>query len=75
MRNYMDGPRPILATRIEKLRKEKKMTQKEVAEKLNISRSAYSQYEIGKKEPRIYTLIAIADLYKVSIDYLVGRLN
>lgn len=62
-----------LADRLKELRKEKGMTQKEVAEKINISQSAYAFYETAKKEPKIETLKKIADLFKVSLDYLTGR--
>lgn len=55
------------------LRKNKKMTQKEVAEKINTTQRAYAFYEKGDREPSIDTLIKLADLYNVPIDILVGR--
>lgn len=73
-KDFIENAKPILAQRLKELRKEHNLTQQEVADKINISRPAYSQYEIGKKEPRLYTLIAIADFYKISVDYLLGRL-
>lgn len=54
------------------LRKEVGLTQKEVAEKLNISQQTYSDYENCKTEPTIETLIAIANFFEVSTDYLLG---
>ena len=48
-------------------------TQAEVAEKLHISRTAYAGYESGRNEPDLKTLVKIADLYGVSLDYLAGR--
>jgi len=55
------------------LRKNKKLTQREVAEFLNISRSTYNAYEQEISEPGIDTLIKLADFYRTSIDFLVGR--
>ena len=59
--------------KIKELRKSKKFTQKDVAEKIGITRPAYTAYEIGKRQPDFETLQKIADLYEVSIDYLLGR--
>ena len=50
------------------LRKERKVSQKELAEYLGISIRGYQFYE-----PNIKMLIALADFYGVTIDYLVGR--
>lgn len=55
------------------LRKSKGMTQKEIANELNISDRTYGHYETGKREPSIDTLIEIAKYYNISIDVLVGR--
>ena len=44
-----------------------------MAEHLGLSFRGYQNYETGQSEPKIATLIAIADYYQVSIDYLVGR--
>lgn len=63
----------ILCIRLLELRKQHGMSQQQVADKINVSRSSYSQYELGIKQPTIQTLKLIADLYKCSIDYLVGR--
>ncbi|MEG2396666.1 MAG: helix-turn-helix transcriptional regulator [Oscillospiraceae bacterium] len=63
----------ILCVRLVELRKEKKMSQQQVANEINVSRSSYSQYELGTKQPNIQTLKLIAELHHCSIDYLVGR--
>ena len=55
------------------LRKERKVQQKELAEYLEISIRGYQFYESEVNEPNIKTLIALADFYGVTIDYLVGR--
>lgn len=58
---------------LKELRKEKGITQKEIAKELNITDRTYGHYETGKREPTIDTLINIADYYNISIDILVGR--
>lgn len=64
-----------ITEQIKTLRKQNGYTQQQVADKVNVSRSAYSQYEMGLKQPTIDTLYQLAELYKCSIDYLVGRYN
>lgn len=59
--------------RLKTLRKERKIPQKELAEYLGISIRGYQFYESESNEPNIATLIALADFYGVTIDYLVGR--
>lgn len=59
--------------RIKDLREENFWTQKYVASCLNISQRAYSYYEGGKRTIPIDLLCAIAELYDVSTDYLLGR--
>lgn len=55
------------------LRKDRKLNQSELANYLGISVSAYGNYELGQREPSIETLNKLADFYKVSVDYLIGR--
>ena len=57
------------------LRKENKAKQSDIANKLSIARSTYQSYEYGVAEPDIKTLIALADYFDVSLDYLCGRQN
>ena len=57
--------------RLAATRKEQKMTQSEVAEKLNVSFQAVSLWERGETTPEIEKLTEIADLYGVSIDWLL----
>ena len=54
-------------------RKDAGFTQVEIAKKINVSQQCYSDYENGKTDPDINTLVMIADILQVSIDYLVGR--
>lgn len=60
-----------LADKIQKLRKEKEMTQAELAEKLLVSRQAISKWENGIVMPDIENIIAISELFSVPVDYLV----
>lgn len=55
------------------MRIERAITQEQLAKKLNISLKTVSHWETGYTEPSITQLIAIADLYSVSLDDLVGR--
>lgn len=58
---------------IKKLRESRRIYQREIAEFLGVTTRAYQFYESGRSEPNMKTLIAIADYFQVSIDYLVGR--
>ncbi|MBP5467152.1 MAG: helix-turn-helix transcriptional regulator [Clostridia bacterium] len=55
------------------MRVERSITQEQLAKKLNISLKTISHWETGYTEPSITQLIAIADLYSISLDELVGR--
>lgn len=55
------------------IRKERNMRQEDIARYLNVKQATYSGYESGKYEPTIETLCKLADYYKVSIDFLIGR--
>jgi len=59
--------------RLKELRKNKKLTQSEVAKELEIASSTYSNYEQGSRFPDQKTLINLAKFYEVSIDYLLGE--
>ena len=56
-----------------KLRNEKGVTQKELASVLGVTIRTITNYENSSREPNIATLIALADYFDVSLDYLVGR--
>lgn len=61
-----------LPSRLLKLRKEGKLTQKKVAETIGVSVRNYQSYEYGNFHPSAANLFALAKLYHVSIDYIVG---
>ena len=59
-------------SKIKKARENMGLTQQQVEEETKISQSTLSKYETGKLEPDIETLGILADLYEVSIDWLIG---
>ncbi len=61
--------------RIRDIREDTDMTQKQVAQILEITTQQYQLYESGKREMPMHLFIKLADYYKVSIDYLVGRVR
>ncbi|WP_248927117.1 helix-turn-helix domain-containing protein [Paenibacillus hamazuiensis] len=61
--------------RIAQLREKYSMTQEDLSGKLGITRASLSHYENNRREPDYGTMLKIADLFNVSIDYLVGRVN
>ena len=61
----------VIAKNIQKLRQEKGMTQLELAEKINYSDKSVSKWERGESLPDIVVLKAVADLFEVTLDYLV----
>ena len=67
----MNDIKTIVAKNILQLRQKKGMTQIELAERLNYSDKAVSKWERGESLPDISTLVAVADLFGVTLDYLV----
>ena len=62
----------IFYKRLKSLRIESGLSQQDIADKLNISRSAIGKYETGAAYPDIEKLIMLAGLYNCSVDYLLG---
>jgi transcriptional regulator with XRE-family HTH domain len=58
--------------RLKQLREENNLLQREIAEKLNMPRSTYVNYENGSREPDVETIKKIANYYNCTIDYLLG---
>ena len=48
-------------------------TQRDMAERLNITQPSYIRYENGKAEPSLENLVKIAEIFDVSVEYLLGR--
>ena len=59
--------------RIRDLREDNDLTQTQVAKMLGMSQTGYSKYETGENDIPTQVLIKLADFYKTSIDYLLGR--
>ena len=57
---------------IRALRRERGMTQEQLAEAMNVSAAAVSKWENGQSVPDILVLTALADFFEVSLDALVG---
>ena len=62
-----------LADHLIQLRKQRSLSQKEVADACGVVVRAYQRYEYGEREPQLSTLIRLADFYRVPLDELVGR--
>lgn len=59
--------------RLVQLRKEKNITQRQLASALNLSEVGIQNYESGRRKPAYDILLALADYFNVSLDYLCGR--
>lgn len=60
-----------LHERIYQLRKEKNMTQQDLAEKLNVSRQAVSRWEMGTAKPELDSLTALSQIFGITVDELL----
>lgn len=63
----------MFSQRLKYLRKEKKLTQNDMAELLGITRQGYAKYESGSGEPDIKAIDKLANFFNVTTDYLLGR--
>ena len=61
-----------IAQRIKDLRLSKHLTQKELAQLLNVKPTTVSGWELGRNEPSIDTLKDLARIFGVSVDYMAG---
>lgn len=59
--------------RLRDLREDNDKTQQNIADHLNMQRSVYRRYESGERETPAWVVVKLADYYKVSTDYLLGR--
>jgi transcriptional regulator with XRE-family HTH domain len=62
-----------LSKSLKELREQYKFTQKQVAEKLGVVYQTYQSYELGINLPSLENFVKLADLYDVSLDFLLGR--
>ena len=61
-----------LAEKLVSLRKQKGLTQMDLAEQLNVSRQAISRWEVGAAIPSTENLRVLSELYETSVDYLLN---
>jgi len=65
----------MLFQRLKDLREDKDLRQQDVADFLGISQTVYSRYERGFQTIPVAHLLKLADFYKTSTDYILGRTN
>lgn len=65
----------MFAERLKELRKDKNMTQVQLAEALGVSKGTVAMWEIGKREPNFETLNRLSDIFDKRIDYILGYSN
>ena len=63
----------IFQERLAEQRKLNNMTQRQMAELLGIAQPSYIRYENGSAEPTLEALVKIAEIFDISVDYLLGR--
>lgn len=63
----------VLAKNLKRLRKQKGMTQKEMASCLNLSVTGYAYYENNERDPALPTLLKISEILEVSLDTLFDK--
>lgn len=59
--------------RLYELRESQHIDRKTLGELVGLSKNVVGQYERGEKEPSVKTLVALADYFHVTVDYLLGR--
>ena len=64
---------PSFSKILKELRNIENLTQREVAEKIGVRYQSYQAYELGLSLPSLENFIKLADLFEVSLDYLIGR--
>ena len=63
----------LFSMRLRTLRKQCRLTQQQVADRLSLHRTTYTKYETGVVAPDREALVRLSELFGVSVDYLVGR--
>ena len=59
--------------RLQQLREKKRISRKVLSELCGLNSDAVRRYERGEAEPTLHSIVAIAEYFEVSVDYLVGR--
>ena len=63
----------MLAERIKELRKKRKLSQRELAERINVSQQTVGSWETGRSEPNSDMMLRLSELFGVTLDYLLGK--
>lgn len=63
----------VFRQRLQQLREKKRISRKVLSELCGLNSDAVRRYERGESEPTLHSLVAIAEYFEVSVDYLVGR--
>ena len=63
----------MIELKLRDLREDRDLTQKDIAARLQVHQTTYSDYELGKLNVPVQVLDRLADFYGVSVDYLLGR--
>jgi len=61
--------------RLRNLREDHNLSQKQIAQILGMSQTGYSKYETGENDIPTHVLLKLADYYKTTTDYILGRTN
>lgn len=59
--------------RLQHLRERKRISRKVLSELCGLNSDAVRRYERGESEPTLHSLVALAEFFEVTVDYLVGR--
>ena len=62
-----------LADKLKELRKLSNLTQRQISLKLGVTERSYQRFESGENKPSLSNLIELANIFNVSLDFLVGR--
>jgi len=63
----------VIKERLKELRKEKELTQKELAKLVNLSSNCVCEWEKGRSQPNIETLKKLSEIFACSVDYIIGN--
>lgn len=63
----------VFRVRLQQLREQKRISRRTLSELCGLNSDAVRRYECGEAEPTLHSLVAIADFFDVSLDYLAGR--
>jgi transcriptional regulator with XRE-family HTH domain len=65
----------ILAKRLKWLREKERYSQKDIAKKIGMTPSGYQKIEYGERDPKLDVIVTLCDIFNVSADFLLGRVN